>query len=227
MSGTLATKRRIVGMLKGRNMNITEISEALKLSKATVSQHVRELEELRVVEPVDNPHFKRTKYYRYIGDGRAESPIGDIARRLGVAALIIIGILTLALVVIIGISSNAPSSPSNSTQMAACPLIRAYSSANPANLTEMRSIISGIAAGSPCEPYPTQHGIIAGRNYTSDNGTVQIAALNITYTLNSSQITRLESNVNSGDCWETKSLEFFGINYKMPAGVRCRADIYS
>ena len=64
MSKTLRTKKRILGLLKRREMTISGLSQELGLSTATVSQHMEELQRTGVVEKIENEHFKKLKYYR-------------------------------------------------------------------------------------------------------------------------------------------------------------------
>ncbi len=49
MSKTFGTKNKIVKLLKEKPMTVTEISAVLGLSKATVSQHMSELENMSMV----------------------------------------------------------------------------------------------------------------------------------------------------------------------------------
>lgn len=64
MSKTLETKRKILNLLKKREMTITGLSEELGLSTATISQHMEELQRMGAIEKIDNEHFKKLKYYR-------------------------------------------------------------------------------------------------------------------------------------------------------------------
>ncbi len=64
MGKALETKKRILDLLKKKNMTTTELSRELGLSAATVSQHLDELGEMGAVEKVNNEFFKKLKYYR-------------------------------------------------------------------------------------------------------------------------------------------------------------------
>jgi len=64
MTKTLETKKKILNLLKKRQMTITGLSEELGLSTATVSQHLDELQRMGAVEKIDNEHFKKLKYYK-------------------------------------------------------------------------------------------------------------------------------------------------------------------
>lgn len=64
MGKTLETKKRIMGLLRKRNMTISELSRELDLSTATISQHMEELQRMGAIEKIDNEHFKKLKYYR-------------------------------------------------------------------------------------------------------------------------------------------------------------------
>ncbi len=73
MGKTYETKRRIMGMLEESNHNLTELSRMLTLSPSTVSQHLKELQESGIIRMIDNPHFRKLKYYsRVREDGLAE-----------------------------------------------------------------------------------------------------------------------------------------------------------
>lgn len=64
MTKTLETKKRILELLKKRAMTVSELSKELKLSGATVSQHLLEMQEMDAIEKIDNLHFKKLKYYK-------------------------------------------------------------------------------------------------------------------------------------------------------------------
>lgn len=64
MSKALETKKKIMNLLKNKQMTISEISRELSLSTATISQHMDELQEMGAVEKVDNEYFKKLKYYK-------------------------------------------------------------------------------------------------------------------------------------------------------------------
>lgn len=66
MSKTLETKRKILNLLKKKEMTISGLSEALNLSTATVSQHIDELQNVGAIEKIENEHFKKLKYYRAV-----------------------------------------------------------------------------------------------------------------------------------------------------------------
>lgn len=64
MSKTLETKKRILDLLKKREMTVSGLSKELGLSAATISQHMDELQSMGAVEKVNNEYFKKLKYYR-------------------------------------------------------------------------------------------------------------------------------------------------------------------
>ncbi|MDE1870827.1 MAG: winged helix-turn-helix transcriptional regulator [Candidatus Micrarchaeota archaeon] len=66
MSKTLETKRRILSLLKRKEMTISGISEILGLSTATISQHMDELVRAGAIERIENEHFRKLKYYRAV-----------------------------------------------------------------------------------------------------------------------------------------------------------------
>ncbi len=63
MGRTAETKKRILAMLKKNNRRLMDIYPELGLSAATVSQHLKELKEMGLIEELDNSHFKNEKYY--------------------------------------------------------------------------------------------------------------------------------------------------------------------
>lgn len=64
MTKTLETKRKILQLLKKKEMTISELSSELNLSTATVSQHITELQSSGAIEKINNEHFKKLKYYK-------------------------------------------------------------------------------------------------------------------------------------------------------------------
>ena len=63
MGRTAETKKKILAMLKKNNRRLMDIYPELGLSAATVSQHLKELKEMGLIEELDNSHFKNEKYY--------------------------------------------------------------------------------------------------------------------------------------------------------------------
>ncbi len=64
MSKTLETKKKILDLLKEREMTVTELSEALNLAVPTVAQHIAELQDMGAIEKMDSEHFKKLKFYK-------------------------------------------------------------------------------------------------------------------------------------------------------------------
>ena len=93
----LETKNKILALLKKRQMTISELSKALNLSTATVSQHMDELQEMGSIQRVDNPHFRKLKYYRAIEERKAIQAM-PMARYLAGAAVVVV-VLALMLAV--------------------------------------------------------------------------------------------------------------------------------
>src|SRR5271157_5127487 len=89
MSKTLETKRKILALLKGKDMTITGLSSALGLSNATVSQHIDELSRSGVIERVENEHFRKLKYYRVT---EAENQVLAKYAKYFIAAVIILAV---------------------------------------------------------------------------------------------------------------------------------------
>src|SRR5271167_201052 len=64
MSKTLETKRKILKLLQKKDMTITDLSNELSLSNATIGQHMDELMQMKAIEKIDNEHFRKLKYYK-------------------------------------------------------------------------------------------------------------------------------------------------------------------
>ena len=64
MSKELVTKMKIVDALKGRSMTVVELSEKLRLARATVRQHIRELQAVGAIEQIPHTHFKKHVSYK-------------------------------------------------------------------------------------------------------------------------------------------------------------------
>ncbi|MCL4372266.1 winged helix-turn-helix domain-containing protein [Candidatus Marsarchaeota archaeon] len=239
MSKTFGTKNRIIKLLKEKPMTITEISEVLGLSKATVSQHMSELESMSMIEQVDNSHFKKVKFYKLPNAGShvIEQKNGG-ARFRGIVLPLILAIAVVA-VLAAAILQNSGTQvrilpAENVTPVAstapigeACPMIIAFTNGTHANESLLNSIVSGIASGSQCSLAYLSGNRIGNLNYTSSNGTVYVPELRYRYTINQTNIANLKAAVDEGFCGDLKALAFFGINYTEPAGLVCKASIYS
>ncbi|MGC8479133.1 MAG: winged helix-turn-helix domain-containing protein [Candidatus Micrarchaeia archaeon] len=64
MGKTFETKKKILELLKKQKMSVSEISNKLNLSHATVSQHIAELCKTGAIEKIDNEYYKRVTYYK-------------------------------------------------------------------------------------------------------------------------------------------------------------------
>jgi DNA-binding transcriptional ArsR family regulator len=91
MTKTLETKRKILQLLKRKEMTISELSAQLNLSSATVSQHINELVNSGAIEKVDNQYFKKLKYYRAKG---TTSPVVARYVKYVVGAVIVLALLS-------------------------------------------------------------------------------------------------------------------------------------
>ena len=107
---TFETKKRILDILGRRKMTITGLSRELKLSKATVSQHIEELRLAGAVEKVDTEYFKKLKFYKTNPGYQISMP----AKTIGV--IVIICVFAAALYVT-EISQHIVIIPSNSASM--------------------------------------------------------------------------------------------------------------
>lgn len=231
MSKTFDTKKNILGLLKKRPMTVTEISEALGLSKPTVSQHMSELERMNVVNRIDNSHYRKVQYFRIVPklpESTNSANIDEIYKIL-IPAIVAIAVIASVLMYASYSSIYKPVTPKLQTTSVACPMLRIYNAQNPINSSEALSVLEGIANGSPCylSYVNTSTHMIANIGYNVENSTVIIPELGVRYALNATQVSGLESMVDQGDCAAVKSLSVFGINYSIPAGVTCNANIYS
>ncbi len=239
MSKTFGTKNKIVKLLREKPMTVTEISAVLGLSKATVSQHMSELENMSMIEHIDNPHYKKVKFYRL-----SDAKTGAVEQgSAGLRKMIIPSVLAILLVGII-LSAAVLQKPSNTIRIGpaitnsnssarslgvgyACPMIMAFTNGTHANESMLSSIVSEIALGFPCSLAYVNGNKVGNLNYTSSNGTVQVPELGYKYTINQTSIANLKTKIDNGDCYDTGALAFFGINYSKPAGIACKANIYS
>ncbi len=232
MSGTLDTKKKIVSMLKKKSMNITEISRGLGLSKATISQHISELESMGVVEIVNNPHYRKVKYYTVSGSLGNNAEPENAGQRSSIAKILVPAVFAIALLVLFALAiANEPvksavpvPSPGGAS---ACPMIRAFPNGTHTNESMLSSIVPEIALGDPCSLAYVNGNRVGNLNYTSSNGTVQVPELGYKYTINQTAIANLKTEVDNGDCYDTEALAFFGINYTVPKGVDCKVSIFS
>ena len=67
------TKRKILDMLRERQMTLTDISERLNLAPSTVSQHLKELLAVNAIREVETEYNRKWKYYRPVD---AFDPLG-------------------------------------------------------------------------------------------------------------------------------------------------------
>ncbi len=67
------TKKKILDMLRERQMTLTDISERLNLAPSTVSQHLKELLAVNAIREVETEYNRKWKYYRPVD---AFDPLG-------------------------------------------------------------------------------------------------------------------------------------------------------
>ena len=89
MGKTLETKKKILSLLKNKEMTLSELSSYLNLSTATVSQHLDDLRRMGAVEKLENEHFKKMKYYK-----RVEAMNLNLAKYV-IGAIVIIAAISL------------------------------------------------------------------------------------------------------------------------------------
>lgn len=95
MGKTFETKARIIELLKKQKMTLAELSSELKLSKATVKQHLDELKSAGSIEEEDNSYFKRLKYYKAKGAEVAKWNTGEASIYTRILPVLISFILVL------------------------------------------------------------------------------------------------------------------------------------
>ncbi len=66
MSKLFRTKQKILDILSTKEDTLTAISKKLGLAPSTVSQHLKELVRIGTIEPIDNPYFRKWKFYRMV-----------------------------------------------------------------------------------------------------------------------------------------------------------------
>ncbi len=94
MSKTSETKSKILEMLKGGSKRLTDIYPQLGLSASTVSQHLKELEDMNLVRGVTDPHFRNMRNYSLINAAESQAiarnrvPMRMVRVALGALAII-------------------------------------------------------------------------------------------------------------------------------------------
>ncbi len=64
MSKALETKTQVIDILKNKPMTVSELSRKFGLSRATIAQHIKELEEAGAIEEIPNVYFKKHVSYK-------------------------------------------------------------------------------------------------------------------------------------------------------------------
>ena len=91
MGKTNETKKKIVRLLRKKDMTVTELSKELGLSTATVDQHMEELASMGLVAKQESEHFRKLKYYKLaeIKENKTgDSGMGIAKYMLGVIVLL-------------------------------------------------------------------------------------------------------------------------------------------
>ncbi len=199
MSKMLETKNKILALLKSRQMTISELSRELKLSTATVSQHMDELQRMGSIERVENRHFKKLKYYRITEHtSEARQQVMPMARYLAGVAVVIVVLAFMVAVYTPGLFKRSQSSPVTTTapNSSAVPAITSTASApSPAGVQSL---------ACPMIAY-TLNGSISGYtgadlyNISYNNGTVADYAIRAgsNATLNVTELVENVLNLNS------------------------------
>jgi DNA-binding transcriptional ArsR family regulator len=124
MGKTNETKKKIVKLLKKRDMTVTELGRELGLSTATIDQHMEELSGMGIVTKLENDHFKKLKYYRLadMKNNNTGNPDMKIAKYI-IGVIVILGIAGIVSYYYIGVKSsvlnnninNIPTAKNNSS----------------------------------------------------------------------------------------------------------------
>jgi predicted transcriptional regulator len=64
VSEKLRTKIGIIRLLSSKPKTLTQISKEIDLAPSTVSQHLQDLLDIGAIEPIENEHIRKWKYYR-------------------------------------------------------------------------------------------------------------------------------------------------------------------
>ena len=230
------TKRDILNMLKERKMTVSEISNETGLSKATISQHMKELVEDGKITPEENSHFKRTKYFRIRKD---EGSILAGASKYIIVAVIIVALASVGAISLRLNTTPIPPTPTTGNALTTvsvqpssgitqdCIMLPIYSTANYSSLNR---VVGMIAQGSYCylgyvNLTSNTISIGSGVSYSSSNGTIQVQSLSYVYVLNATDRANLVNRYAQGNCLAGNALRFFGINETIK--VQCKAMIYN
>ena len=234
MSKTFETKAMLIESLRSGRKTVTQLSEELGLSKATVSQHIAELKHMGKVVEDDNSHFRRMKYFKLSNSySRGEAKAMPHWQVYGVVIAVVAAVIGGGAMAYYGAYAAAHAHtmsgvPSGTAPGAfACPALFFYSTAN---YSDVSTVVDGIASGSPC--YLTYVNfsnstldIGTGTIYRSANGKVDVPGVGYSYTLTAGQIAKLESESSNGECWADNAMRFFNVSYMKPQS--CVTGIYS
>lgn len=112
MSKTSETKNKILELLKSGNKRLIDLYPILDLSPATVSQHLKELREMGLIEEMDNSHFKNEKYYTLnknyaMNQYATNKPLKNQFTKIGLGSIVVI---LIAAGLVFSLSGSYPSS---------------------------------------------------------------------------------------------------------------------
>ena len=150
MGKTNETKKKIVKLLKKREMTVTELGRELGLSTATIDQHMEELSEMGVVTRLGNDHFKKLKYYRLADMKNNNIGSSDMIAKYIVGAIVILGIAVIVSYYYIGVRSpvlnNGISPTKNNSSINSSSHVQ---SINPGNLSTAVGVNSSVNISAP------------------------------------------------------------------------------
>ncbi len=235
MGKAFETKNDILQRLTTKKRTVSELSRELGLSKATVSQHLKELTDAGRVVEEKNAHFKRTKYFRI---REHDYSTMKYAARYIIIAVIAAAVLAYGALALMHNGSNISPLPTTTNTVPQttvsqpsvatdCIMLPAY---NTANYSSINTVVSNLAHGSYCYlSYInlTSHTMNIGKGvrYTSVNGTLDVSSISYVYIMNSTEMTNLENAYSKGYCLAGRVLQFFGIVYAKK-NATCKAVIY-
>ena len=95
MGKMMETKETILNKLRERRHTLAELSDELGLAKATVSQHLSELERMGAVHGYEDEHFRRLKYFEAVQGFDMDAVKTGFFNRFGtvIGIIIVLGVL--------------------------------------------------------------------------------------------------------------------------------------
>lgn len=109
MTKVRETKQIILKKLKTGRKTVTELSEELHLTKATVSQHLSRLEKMGAVKSSVDPNYRSIKYF--ILDTKYKGAELPRSKKYVIATSLIVIVIIASVLIYLGSSNNKPIRP--------------------------------------------------------------------------------------------------------------------